>query len=142
MLSRVNAPNPIATGATANKNKGSNNRSENQNQNQNTANSASNDHGDDSGYSYLRGFRSLMGLSVREVQQLFDRAEAERKKVHANGHGDGSDGSKRGGGMAAVKGELDRRKAAYMRVVRTVAPALGMMHGNPAMQGEVRTVIR
>lgn len=119
VLSRVNAPNPVAIG---NKNKGTNNRSENQNQN------ASNDNGDDSGYSYLKVFRSLMGLSLRDVQQLFDRA---------NG-----DGSKLGAGMTAVKGELDRRKAAYMRVVRTVAPALGMMHGNPAMQGEVRIETR
>lgn len=53
----MNAPNPMAIG---NKNKGTNQN-------------ASNDHEDDSGYSYLRVFRSLMGLSLRDVQQLFDR---------------------------------------------------------------------
>ena len=153
MLSWVNAPNPLAmpTGASGSKSKtGSSNRSamENQNQNAKNASNSSNDQsssGDE--LAYLRGFRSLMGLSVREVQQVFDRPEAQLEKERRRTTSNSNSGSGRNNGnadlsgdpkgAAAVKRELDRRKAAYIRVVRTVAPALGMMRGNPAMQGEV-----
>lgn len=69
----------------------------------------------------LKAFHSLFGLSPTEAKELYRRAE-----------GEGEDGAK------ALKMELDRRKAAYIRVVLTVAPSLGMTHANPGMQGEVR----
>lgn len=65
----------------------------------------------------------LFGLRESEAREFCERTEAE------------------GGGPSAVgpalKKELDRRKAAYIRVVLSVAPCLGMTHANPAMQGEV-----
>lgn len=73
----------------------------------------------------LAAFRSLFGLSVVEARELCRRAEAE---------------GGRDAGAVALKKELDRRKAAYIRVVLTVAPALGMTHGNPGLHGEVKYV--
>lgn len=72
----------------------------------------------------VKAFHSLLGLSVTEARDLYRQGEA------------GGGGAE--GGAAALKKELDRRKAAYIRVVLTVAPSLGMSHGNPALQGEVR----
>ena len=73
----------------------------------------------------LKAFHSLFGLSPTEAKEVYRRGEA--------GAGAGGEG-----GARAVSRELDRRKAAYIRVVLTVAPSLGMTHANPGMQGEVR----
>lgn len=75
----------------------------------------------------MKAFHSLFGLSPTEAKELYRRGEAEA------GAGDG--------GAKALGKELDRRKAAYIRVVLTVAPSLGMTHANPGMQGEVRWLI-
>lgn len=40
-----------------------------------------------------------------------------------------------------MKKEIDTRKMDYIKVVLSVAPALGMTHGNPAMQAEVWTML-
>lgn len=76
----------------------------------------------------VKGFHSLFGLSVTDARELYRQGEA----LVGGGGGGAAEG-----GVAALKKELDRRKAAYMRVVLIVAPALGMTHGNPALQGEV-----
>ena len=73
----------------------------------------------------LKTFHSLFGLSPTEAKELYRRGEAEA-------------GAGRDGGAKALSRELDKRKAAYIRVVLTVAPSLGMTHANPGMQGEVR----
>lgn len=63
----------------------------------------------------LKTVRCLYGLSPPEAKELCRQPD----------------------GTAALKKELDKRKAAYIRVVLSVAPCLGMTHGNLAMQGEV-----
>lgn len=69
----------------------------------------------------LKAFRSLLGLSPAEAREVYSKAEAEG-----------------GGGQAALQKELARRKGAYIRLVLTVAPCLGMTHANPGLQHEVR----
>lgn len=70
----------------------------------------------------LKAFHSLFGLSPAEARDVYNRGEAE-----------GGEGA----GEGALKKELARRKGAYIRVVLTVAPCLGMTHANPGMQREV-----
>lgn len=43
----------------------------------------------------------------------------------------------RSAGIPAVEAEVELRKNLYVKAVLSVAPCLGMTHGNPAMQGEV-----
>lgn len=110
MLSWVNSPNPIAAPSKPKRNTKSN-----------AANGSTNTAIGGSGKDPLAEFRSLFGLSVGEAREFYRRGEAEGEA----------------GGAAAVRLELNGRKAAFIKAVLTVAPSLGMTHGNPGMQGEV-----
>ena len=70
----------------------------------------------------LKAFRSLLGLSPSEARELYSKGVCE---------GGG------GAGQAALQKELARRKGAYIRLVLTVAPCLGMTHANPGLQHQV-----
>lgn len=70
----------------------------------------------------LKAFHSLMGLSASEARDLYTKGEAEGGPA---------------GGTGALQKELARRKGAYMRLLLTVAPCLGMTHANPGLQHEV-----